>query len=97
MQYLAALKPGDNIMLTTVGGQQLKPVWGSFLVTDYLKTEMSEYDQSFVYVPLDQLQRIRGQLPPRQRGENSAADWQWHAGQARLAAFGRDGQGAQPA
>ena len=37
-------------------------MWGSFFVTDYLKTEMSEYDQSFVYVPLDQLQRIRGMM-----------------------------------
>jgi lipoprotein-releasing system permease protein len=55
----AALKPGDSITVVTVGGQSLKPVWGSFLVTDYLKTEMSEYDQSFVYVPLEQLQRIR--------------------------------------
>jgi lipoprotein-releasing system permease protein len=35
-------------------------VWGRFIVTDYLKTEMSEYDQSYVYVPLDQLQHIRG-------------------------------------
>ncbi|HEY1188939.1 MAG TPA: FtsX-like permease family protein, partial [Gemmata sp.] len=56
----AALKPGDDVILTTAGGQELKPVWGSFIVTDYLRTEMSEYDQSFVYVPLDQLQRIRG-------------------------------------
>lgn len=55
-----ALEPGDDVILTTSGGQDLKPVWGSFLVTDYLKTEMSEYDQSFVYVPLDQLQKIRG-------------------------------------
>ncbi len=58
----AALKPGDDVIITTAGGQELKPVWGSFLVTDYLKTEMSEYDQSFVYVPLDQLQRIRGMV-----------------------------------
>jgi lipoprotein-releasing system permease protein len=58
----AALKEGDDIILTTAGGQELKPVWGSFLVTDYLKTEMSEYDQSFVYVPLEQLQRIRGMM-----------------------------------
>ena len=58
----AALKPGDDVIVTTAGGQELKPVWGSFLVTDYLKTEMSEYDQSFVYVPLDQLQRIRGMV-----------------------------------
>jgi lipoprotein-releasing system permease protein len=70
----AALKPGDRIDITTVsafqtehetpyGTQrnvQVKPVSGSFLVTDYVKTEMSEYDQSLVYVPLDHLQRIRG-------------------------------------
>lgn len=56
----AALKPGDDVILTAAGGQELKPVWGTFIVTDYLKTEMSEYDQSFVYVPLDQLQSIRG-------------------------------------
>jgi lipoprotein-releasing system permease protein len=55
-----ALRPGDNVVITTAGGEDLKPVWGSFYVADYLKTEMSEYDQSFVYVPLDQLQRIRG-------------------------------------
>ncbi len=55
-----ALKAGDDVILTTAGGAELKPVWGSFIVTDYLKTEMSEYDQSFVYVPLDQLQHIRG-------------------------------------
>jgi lipoprotein-releasing system permease protein len=56
----AGLKPGDSFTITTVGGAQLKPVWGTFLVTDYLKTEMSEYDQSFVYVPLAQVQSIRG-------------------------------------
>ncbi len=33
---------GDNVIITTAGGQELKPVWGSFIVTDYLKTEMSE-------------------------------------------------------
>ena len=60
IEEVAALSPGDNVTITTVGGNDLKPVWGNFLVTDYLKTEMSEYDQSFVYVPLDQLQRLRG-------------------------------------
>lgn len=56
----AALKPGDAVTITTIGGGELRPVWGTFLVTDYLRTEMSEYDQSFVYVPLGQLQKIRG-------------------------------------
>ncbi len=57
-----ALEPGDDVTVFTAGGQDLKPVWGSFIVTDYLRTEMSEYDQSFVYVPLDQLQKIRGMV-----------------------------------
>jgi len=56
----AVIKPGDDVSIVTVGGGQLKPVWGTFLVSDYLKTEMSEYDASFVYVPLEQLQAIRG-------------------------------------
>lgn len=55
-----ALKEGDDVIITTAGGEELKPVWGGFLVTDYVKTEMSEYDQSFVYVPLEQLQKLRG-------------------------------------
>ena len=54
------LNPGDDVTITTVGSAQLKPVWGTYLVADYLKTEMSEYDQSFVYVPLEQLQLLRG-------------------------------------
>jgi lipoprotein-releasing system permease protein len=56
----AALQPGDDVTITTVGGADLKPVWATFLVADYVKTEMSEYDQSMVYVPLEQLQKIRG-------------------------------------
>jgi lipoprotein-releasing system permease protein len=54
------LHPGDDVTLTTVGGADLKPVWGTFLVADYIKTEMSEYDAGLVYVPLEQLQKIRG-------------------------------------
>ncbi|HEY3787513.1 MAG TPA: FtsX-like permease family protein [Urbifossiella sp.] len=54
------LKPGDDVTITTVGSNDLKPVWGTFLVADYIKTEMSEYDQGIVYVELEQLQKIRG-------------------------------------
>jgi lipoprotein-releasing system permease protein len=56
----AVLRPGDAVTVTTAGGAELKPVWGSFVVADYVKTEMSEYDSNFVFVPLDQLQRVRG-------------------------------------
>lgn len=55
-----ALEPGDAGVITCAGSADMKPVWGTFLVTDYLKTEMSEYDQSFVFVPLEVLQKIRG-------------------------------------
>ncbi len=56
----AVLKEGDDVTITTVGGGEIRPVWGTFLIADYMKTEMSEYDASFVYVPLEQLQAIRG-------------------------------------
>lgn len=56
----AVLKPGDDVTLTTIGGGDFKPVWGTFIVADYIKTEMSEYDQGIVYVPLDNFQKIRG-------------------------------------
>jgi lipoprotein-releasing system permease protein len=56
----AALEPGDAVTVTTIGGADLKPVWGTFVVADYIKTEMSEYDQICVYVPLEQLQKLRG-------------------------------------
>lgn len=54
------LKPGDDVFLATVGASGTKPVSGTFVVADYFRSEMSEYDSSFVYVPLDELQRMRG-------------------------------------
>ena len=45
--------------LTTVSGQ-LDRSWIDFIVCDYFKSEMSEYDGSYVYVPLDYLQHLRG-------------------------------------
>lgn len=54
------LRPGDDVFLATVGAGAMKPVSATFVVCDYFKSEMSEYDSSFVYVPLDELQRLRG-------------------------------------
>ncbi|MFO0934970.1 MAG: FtsX-like permease family protein [Gemmataceae bacterium] len=54
------LRPGDDIMITTVGASGEKPVSSRFIVTDYFKSGMSEYDNSFVYVSLDALQSMRG-------------------------------------
>ena len=53
------LQPGDDVIVTTVGGQKLMPVYDRFVLADYFKSEMSEYDSSYVFVPLEHLQRLR--------------------------------------
>jgi lipoprotein-releasing system permease protein len=56
---LCIIQPGDEVIITTVSGQRLAPVLASFTVCDYFKSEMSEYDSNYVFVPLDYLQRLR--------------------------------------
>jgi lipoprotein-releasing system permease protein len=51
--------PGDDVIITTVSGQKLTPVFDRFVVCDYFKSEMSEYDANYVFVPLDYLQHLR--------------------------------------
>lgn len=52
---------GDTIKLMTVGAgkKNMEPVFSSFAVADSIRTEMTEYDSRFVYVPIDYLQRLR--------------------------------------
>jgi lipoprotein-releasing system permease protein len=55
------LHPGDEVVVLTVGGvEKMKAVDYRYVVTDYFKSEMSEYDSTYVFVPLKQLQDIRG-------------------------------------
>jgi lipoprotein-releasing system permease protein len=65
MKEVQLLRQGDDVTLTTVAAGVMKPATGTFYVADYFRSEMSEYDSSFVYVPLDELQRIRGMDPGR--------------------------------
>ena len=53
------LQEGQEVILTTVGGQKLAPVLDNFVVDDYFKSGMSEYDSQYVFVPLDYLQQLR--------------------------------------
>jgi lipoprotein-releasing system permease protein len=53
------LNPGDDVYITTVSGQRLAPVYDRFALCDYFKSEMSEYDSNYVFVPLDYLQKLR--------------------------------------
>jgi lipoprotein-releasing system permease protein len=65
---MCGIEPGDEVTLLTAtvsvptngGGQQVRPVRLDCIVTDYFKSEMSEYDGNYVYVPLDYLQELRG-------------------------------------
>ncbi len=58
-EEVRVLSPGDTIILTTVSGQKLAPAYDRFVVSDFVKTEMSEYDSNYVYVPIDHLQKLR--------------------------------------
>jgi lipoprotein-releasing system permease protein len=53
------VNPGDEIILITLSGVKLVPVYKNFVVCDYFKSEMSEYDSNYVFVPLEDLQRLR--------------------------------------
>jgi lipoprotein-releasing system permease protein len=55
---------GDPVSVLTLGmtpmaGRPLDPVNLDCVAVDYSRTEMSEYDANYVYVPLDYLQRKR--------------------------------------
>jgi lipoprotein-releasing system permease protein len=54
------LHPGDEVRIITYkGGQELAPANRSYLVCDFFKSEMSEYDSNYVFVPLEDLQELR--------------------------------------
>jgi lipoprotein-releasing system permease protein len=55
-------EPGDDVTITTISsmsGDQLRPVYKRYAVCDYFRSEMSEYDSSFVFVPIQDLQQLR--------------------------------------
>ena len=53
--------PGDPVQLTTVKsvGSEIRPVTERLIVVDFIRTEMSEYDSNFVFMPLGDLQQFR--------------------------------------
>lgn len=51
--------PGDSLILTTLGGEKLQPVYDRFVVVDYFKSEMSESDNQYIFVDLKFLQHLR--------------------------------------
>src|SRR5262249_24119689 len=53
------LLPGDSVILFTVGGQKVEPVYDRFIICDYFKSEMSDYDGNYVFVSLEDMQQLR--------------------------------------
>ncbi len=53
------LEPGDSVVITTVSGQRLVPVYDRFVVADYFESGLSEYDGNYVFVELSYLQHLR--------------------------------------
>jgi lipoprotein-releasing system permease protein len=58
-QDVPIVVPGDEVILHTISGAKFTPVYDNVVVADLIKTEMSEYDSQYVFVPLDWLQRLR--------------------------------------
>jgi len=62
-QEITILEHGDPVTLMTIKGQggveNIEAVRGRFLVCDYFRSENSEYDAQYVFVPLAYLQEMR--------------------------------------
>jgi lipoprotein-releasing system permease protein len=62
------LLPGDDVKLTfpNAPNETTAPtaISATFTVVDFYESKMSEYDSSFVFVPIETLQRLRGTIDP---------------------------------
>jgi len=58
--------PGDDVKVTfPTAGTPPKAVSDTFTVVDFYESKMSEYDSNFVFVPIAELQRMRGMVDPQ--------------------------------
>ncbi len=57
--------PGDDVKVTLPSsGTPPKAVSDTFTIVDFYESKMSEYDSSFVFVPMEKLQQLRGMIDP---------------------------------
>lgn len=58
--------PGDDVRLTfPTAGTPPRPIDDLFTIVDLYECKMSEYDSSFVFVPIEKLQQLRGMIDPQ--------------------------------
>lgn len=63
-EYLLLL-PGDDVKLSfPTAGTPPKVTNDVFTIVDFYQCKMSEYDSSFVFIPLSKLQQLRGMIDP---------------------------------
>jgi lipoprotein-releasing system permease protein len=57
--------PGDDVKVTIpTAGMPPKITSDEFTIVDFYESKMSEYDSSFVFVPIKKLQELRGMIEP---------------------------------
>jgi lipoprotein-releasing system permease protein len=57
--------PGDDVEISyPTAGRPPKVLTSKFTIVDFYESKMSEYDSSFVFVPIRKLQEIRGMYDP---------------------------------
>lgn len=58
--------PGDDVKATVPSaGMPPKAISGDFTIVDFYESKMSEYDSNFVFVPIRELQDMRGMIDPQ--------------------------------
>jgi lipoprotein-releasing system permease protein len=60
--------PGDDVRLTfPTAATPPRGIDDLFTIVDFYECKMSEYDSSFVFVPIEKLQQLRGMIDPQTR------------------------------
>jgi lipoprotein-releasing system permease protein len=66
-KVMRIIRPGDDVMISTVSAGRPEPVRFHATVVDIFKSGMSEYDGNLVFCNLEELQRIRGMIDPQSK------------------------------
>ncbi len=60
------VQPGDDVKITVpTAATPPKAASDTFTVVDFYESQMTEYDANFIFVPLEQLQKMRGMIDPQ--------------------------------
>ena len=66
VQDVYSIRPGDDVTIALPSaGSQPRALDENFTVVDFYESQMSEYDSTFAFVPIEKLQKIRGMIDPQ--------------------------------